>query len=196
VILAELLFGALVSKPVALALLIPTAIVLLAVAAGTETAQRHLPDVGRLPLVVDHGFHAVLRGARVGEPGATTSAPTRAEMLEAAQLCRIEVDANRHRMADAVNDERYWPFMLSTEQIQLKGQPLLSRPEVYRPVSDAHVLFRDWNDRTCGNDKAPSLFGTVIPPPRLAQLRKDYTTVEHALLTLDALISDLSKSDV
>jgi hypothetical protein len=49
--------GDLLSKPVAAILAVAATIVLLLAVAGYERVQRHLPDLGRLPFVVDHGLH-------------------------------------------------------------------------------------------------------------------------------------------
>jgi hypothetical protein len=53
--------GILLSKPLAIVLAVLATLVLLLVVAGLQAAQRHFPDLGRLPLVEDHGFHAHLR---------------------------------------------------------------------------------------------------------------------------------------
>lgn len=49
--------GVLISKPVAWCLAILATAVLFMVVASYERVQRHLPDLGRLPLVRDYGFY-------------------------------------------------------------------------------------------------------------------------------------------
>jgi hypothetical protein len=49
--------GVLLSKPLAWALAAVATVVLFLVVAGYERVQRHLPDLGRLPLVKDHGLY-------------------------------------------------------------------------------------------------------------------------------------------
>jgi hypothetical protein len=46
-----------VGRPLAWALFVGATFVLALVGAGFERVQRHFPDLGRLPLVTDHGFY-------------------------------------------------------------------------------------------------------------------------------------------
>jgi hypothetical protein len=68
--------GVLLSKPVAAVLAILATLVLLLTVAGTRAVQRHLPDLGRLPLVEDHGFRAHLNVASRSMPAETKQRPS------------------------------------------------------------------------------------------------------------------------
>jgi hypothetical protein len=60
--------GVLLSKPIAVALAVLATVVLVLVVAGYESVQRHLPDLGRLPLVKDHRlYERVAADAPVGQ---------------------------------------------------------------------------------------------------------------------------------
>lgn len=63
--------GVLLSKPVALVLAGLATLVLFLVVAGYEHVQRHLPDLGRLPLVKDHKIYEHV-AARVAAKGQAT----------------------------------------------------------------------------------------------------------------------------
>lgn len=63
--------GVLLSKPLAWALAGLATVVLLLVFAGYERVQRHLPDLGRLPLVRDHKLYEHV-AARIAARGHTT----------------------------------------------------------------------------------------------------------------------------
>lgn len=70
--------GVLLDKPVALVLAALATVVLLLIVAGYESVQRHLPDLGRLPLVKDHKFYKHLP-VRAQADGQTTPPRTRAQ---------------------------------------------------------------------------------------------------------------------
>jgi hypothetical protein len=99
--------GVLLSKPLALVLFILATVLLLLVVAGYERVQRHLPDLGRLPLVVDHGLHTRSSGAH-GQSSVVEQA--RVELLRLAQTVRTELATCRARL-DLANTKRdgWWP---------------------------------------------------------------------------------------
>lgn len=55
--------GDLLSKQAAIVLAVLATFVLLLFVAGTTWVQRRVPDLGRLPLVTDHGFYRRIRAA-------------------------------------------------------------------------------------------------------------------------------------
>lgn len=66
--------GVLLSKPVAAVLAVVATVGLLLVGAGYERVQRHLPDLGRLPFVVDYRLHT--GASKQSEPNAAPIIPT------------------------------------------------------------------------------------------------------------------------
>lgn len=138
---------------------------------------RHTPGVTALGFLI----------ALIGLAMLVGSIAIRRRLLHAAELTRGEVETNRHMMTHAANEEKYWPVALLTDvPVTSQGAPLLDKPRIYRPVQDAYIRFRTWNDRSSTH------LGEAIPPDQLPRLRADVSSVQHADDMLDELIRELT----
>ena len=175
VIVAELLFGDLVSKPIALILLIPTAIVLFAVAAGTETVQRALPDAGRLPFVRDHRLYELVR---------RDVAPAN-DLRGAAIDLRGDLDMLRRRIADAVTAGRYWRDLHASDVWERSRETLKAGApyDVFAAVEACYLWFHELNQSVT--------LDTAIPSDRVPGLEAGIGHADTTIVALRGLISEL-----
>lgn len=123
--------GVLLSKPVAAVLAVFATVVLVLVIAGYERVQRHLPDLGRLPLVVDHGLHTKAEKARP----VRVAVPQTPRQLMPHEAKGMTPDRERAVVAKA---ERK---LAKESQVRAASQAIAAkRPETERHIHDAPMV--------------------------------------------------------
>lgn len=84
--------------------------------AGTEAAQRHIPALGHLPLVQDHGFKVVPEHEAAAQTPAPLALPApgpdllgRTAILQLGRNLTIELETCRSRLHKAADSGMGWP---------------------------------------------------------------------------------------
>lgn len=198
-----------VNGPIALVVAIVATVVILLGIAGTETAQRQIPLLGKLPLVQNHAYRAVPMHTI-----APTTTPTEADSAEderrqlllLARLVNAELETSRYRLTVAEREEVGWThdYGLPTERYYNWSHSVLTVDE--KTVTEALEGFYQWayqmndkmnareaNDRNSIGNELRGL-GLGLIPEDLAEIKEGLDRIANAQDHLQARISQLTKS--
>ncbi len=106
------------------------------------------------------------------------------ELLAAALSLKDNIDELRRRIAHAVRTGKYWRHVLVWNVFETYKDVLMKRPDVYEPVSDAYLWFRELNENVT--------LAAPIPAEDEDDLKAGIGQLEHAIAALRDLITELS----